>query len=165
MLEQVDHASVCKLRHCEASERIQRLVQVERHIESSACSYQELECLLVLPSVGDVTDIAREQGRVFRANPSDGELDWKLAFVCPHRRQLDPLVENRAFTGGQVSLEPAAMSLAKARRDHKGSHLLAEDVLSRVSERLLGRRVELQDATFVVDRDQGVEGRLDHRGL
>ena len=56
------------------------------------------------------------------------------------------------------------MRLAQRRGNDEPGELAAEHVLLRVSERVLGRAVELENMAAVVDRDHGVERRVEDRG-
>ncbi len=55
------------------------------------------------------------------------------------------------------------MRLAKRRGNDECRKLAAENLLLRVSECALSRAVELQDTAVMVDRDHGVERRIEDR--
>ena len=55
------------------------------------------------------------------------------------------------------------MRLARRRWNDQLGELAAENLLLRVSERALGRAVELEDEPVVVDGDHGVERRIEDR--
>ena len=59
--------------------------------------------------------------------------------------------------------EGLPMRLPEARWDDELGELTPEDLLFRVAERALGRDVELEDATVVVDRNDRVERRVENR--
>ena len=57
------------------------------------------------------------------------------------------------------------MLVAERRRDDQVDHELPQHLVAQVAERLLGRRVEVDDAPLVVDRDDAVERGVEDRGL
>jgi hypothetical protein len=57
------------------------------------------------------------------------------------------------------------VTLAKRRRYHQFSHLLAHGNVLGIAKELFGRAVELHDAAQVVHRDHRVERGREHRAL
>ena len=115
-------------------------------------------------------DVAHEPGEELPVvgpglHGRDRQLDRELASVRAHRGQLEPLTEQaRLGTLGDPA-ECAAMCLAQRVGNDQRGHLLAEDLVAAVSEHALGGGVELDDVPVRVDRDDGVEGGLEHRAL
>ena len=65
--------------------------------------------------------------------------------------------------GLEVAGQAVAMSSAERRRHDQLGHVLADDIVSRVPEHLLGCGIELHDAARLVHRDHGVERRAENR--
>ena len=81
------------------------------------------------------------------------------ADVLGHR--LQPVADHRRAASGHV-FGAVGIALAVVGGDHRIEQVLAEDVLARPAEHLLGGRVELDDRAGLVDHHDGVERRLQH---
>ena len=118
-------------------------------------------------SLADVADAGREHGGAGNVDSADRELGRELGPVRAHCLNLDPAAEERTRARRRPELGPAlerpSMRLARRRRNDQLGELAAENVLLRVSERALGRAVELEDEPTVVDGDHGVERRIEDR--
>ena len=125
----------------------------------------DLALLLGLAALGDVADRAGEHRRLGARDRVDRELDRELAAVGAHADQLDAPAENGGLAGGDEALEGLAMALAQGRRDHRFGELAPDRRLGGSAEHLLGRAVELDDVSGVVDRDDRVQGGAQDGGL
>src|SRR5213078_2065116 len=123
------------------------------------------EVALSLLALGDVADEAGEGGRSGQRDARDRELDRELGAVGAHAGDLEPLAEDSRVTGVEVTGEPGAVLVAKARRDDHLDHLAADDLVGLVPEGPLGGRVEFEHAPVVVDRDDAIERRLEDRSM
>ncbi len=125
------------------------------------------EPLFRVRSLADVANAGREHGGAGNLDTADRELGRKLGSVRAHRQDLDPAAEESTRTRRRPMLGPAlerpAMRLAERRGNDECRKLAAENVLLRVSECALSRAVELQDTAMMVDRDHGVERRIEDR--
>ncbi len=72
---------------------------------------------------------------------------------------------NPVKTGGQIVLQPAPVTLAKALGNDEGGELSAQHVLAAMLEDGLRRRVELEDPPLVVDGDDAVDRPAQDRRL
>ena len=110
---------------------------------------------------------AVNSGRPGNVDTADRELRRELRPVRAHRLDLDPAAEESTCARRRPELGPAlerpAMRIAERRRNDECGKLAAENLLLRVSERALGRDVELEDEPVMVDGDHGVERRIEDR--
>ena len=118
-----------------------------------------------VPRGRDVAEVGGEERLLRHVEPRDRDLDRELAPVGAHGSQLDPQAEDRAAAGLEVTCEGLAMLVAERRRDDQVDHELPQRLVAEVAERLLGGRVEVDDATLVVDGDHAVEGGVEDRDL
>ena len=78
-------------------------------------------------------------------------------------RYLDALAKDMRFTGGEIARHAVAMRIAELGRNDEIHHRLAEQVVAPVPEGAFRGGVELQDAAFVVDGNDAIDGNGDHR--
>ena len=78
---------------------------------------------------------------------------------------FDAAPEDRTFAGLHVLLQAGAVLVAERLRDDQCRHLFPSDLLAPVAEGLLGCRIEVQDVSSVVHRDDAVQGGFQDRGL
>ena len=124
-----------------------------------------LALLLGLEAGGDVADHPGEHRRIRLFDAVHGQLDRELLAVRPHARELHALADDAALAGLQVAPQPLAVARAQAGRDHELGELLADGGVLGVAEEALRRAVELDHAALVVDRDDGVQRRVEDRAL
>ena len=110
--------------------------------------------------VAQVADEGREGRRPIPLDPGNAELDGELAPVQPERRQLPPPAEQRVVAGNGRT-EPIRVGFAQAGRDQQIGHWPPDHVGGNVAEHPLSGTVELGDPPLLVDRDHGVEGRVE----
>ena len=187
LLEHVDHTPVAEPRHRDARELLERPLVVECAVEHRAHLGDELRLLLgglgATPGVplldeerralaldllagGDVAHEPREERMVAaRLDGGDRQLDRELASVGAARGQLEPLSQEPRLGALDDAPQRVSVGVAKSLGDDQRGHLLPQDVLAPVAEEALGGGVELHDVAVSVDRDDGVEGGLEDRGL
>ena len=88
----------------------------------------------------------------------EGQLNRELGAVGAQPGNLDPRADQTGFAGRKVVLEAAAVPVAeRGGNDHVGQNP-ANDVVPRMPEHLLSRRVKLGDPAAVVHGDNRVLG-------
>ena len=109
-------------------------------------------------ALGNVAEMGGEDGRPRRGNPRDGQLDGELSPIGTQARHFDAFVEDRAFAGGEIAGEAAAMAVPHRQRDDEFGQFPPQHIRPAVAEGSLSGRVELDDSPLVVDGDNAVEG-------
>ena len=113
--------------------------------------------------IADVSHVRREARLSTDVDGRDAELERELAPVGPHRTDLDAPAEHRALARREVALEARGVRGPVGRGHHQIDHLPTHHGLAPVSEDALRRGIELDDRTSVVDHDDAVERRVQHR--
>jgi hypothetical protein len=113
--------------------------------------------------LADVAHVGGEHRLACHVDGRDAELARELAAIGSHRRYLDALTEHRALARHEMVHEAGRVGGAMRRRHDQIDHLPTHHGLTRVPEDAFGRRVELDDRAAVVDRDDTVERRVEHR--
>jgi hypothetical protein len=88
-------------------------------------------------------------------------LNWEFGPVGTQRCQVGAGVQHLPFPSSQKVGEAAVMRISETRRDDQLRDLLTDSVRTAASEHPFGRRVEVADLAFVVDRDDPVESSLE----
>src|SRR5208282_1748970 len=125
------------------------------------CGFQKpSEFLLRAFAFRNVAQIAGEARRPFQRNACDCELDGEFASVSTYCRHLDAFPQHSRLARGQVAGKALPMLLPERRWNDNVRQMLSQDFVPTVAEGVLGRRIELSDATFVIDRHNAVERRF-----
>src|ERR1700682_3259927 len=111
---------------------------------------------------GDVAYVANKRRYSLGRNGSYRQFNRKFCAVRAHCCQLEPLANNRAFAGRKIMRKPAPMGSTKTRWDDQLGHRLAEHCFARTDEHRFGRRIKLQNSSFVIDGQYAIECRLDN---
>ncbi len=88
-------------------------------------------------------------------------LDREFLAVAAQGAQLDDLVQDRPFAGGQEMFHTALVRLAVTRRDDDVRHFFSERFRARPAEHLLGPRIPVNDAARGVNHDDGADGGVE----
>ena len=117
--------------------------------------------------VAHVAQAGREERGSREVDPADSELGGEQRSVRAHRLYLDSPAEQRARPRSRPGLGPACegvpVRVAVVRGNHDLGELAPEHLFPGIAERPFGREVELEDAAEMVDRDDGVERRIENR--
>ena len=87
------------------------------------------------------------------ADAGNRDLRGELRAIGPQHTGLPAAIQKRPFAGR----EEAAVPLAQGGRDHQRCHLLADDLGPAVTECAFRGRVEFDDASLMIDRDDAVQ--------
>jgi hypothetical protein len=129
------------------------------------------ECLapaqfpLRLFAFGDVAQVTRKGRRPVHRDACNREFDGEFAPVGPYCSHLDVLSEESRLTCGQETGKTPPVLLPERLWNDDVGHLPAHDLIPTVAEGALRGRIELSDATFVINRHNAVEGRFQDRCL
>ena len=111
--------------------------------------------------VGEIAEEAVEQDALAAAQRGDAEFGGEILAVAPQRADFAAVAENLALPGTHESVERRLQLAAFQFGDDQLDEVLAERVLPRPSEDLLGLRIPVQDASALVDLDEGIERGVD----
>src|SRR4029453_806556 len=95
----------------------------------------------------------------------DGDPRREFGPVAAHHRQLEAAADPEALARRQIARQLATVALAQRRGNDQLAEIPAQRLGAGVAEGLLGGRIELDDASLAVDRDDAVERRGDDRPL
>jgi hypothetical protein len=112
----------------------------------------------------DVANVPGEHRRTAGANARDREFHRKFLAALPHRCDLDSLAENRVASRGNGAAHSVAMPAPEMRRHDQFAHFPAERFGAGVAERLFRRRIEINDASLMIDGDDAVERGFENGG-
>src|SRR5688572_12787573 len=115
---------------------------------------------LRLSAFRDVAQVAGEGRWPVQWDACDRKFGGKFAPIGTYRRHFDALPEHPGLTRVQIAGEPLPVPLSKCRRDDDVGQLPAQDLVPTVAERALRSGIEFGDATFVVDRHDAFERRV-----
>ena len=118
------------------------------------------QLLLRLFAFRDVAQEAGEGRRSVQRDACDRKFGRKFAPIGTGCRHFDALSEHPGLTCGQVAGEPLPVPPSKCRRDDDVGQLLAQDLVAAVAKGALRSGIEFGDATFVVDRHDAFERRV-----
>src|SRR5580658_1177564 len=108
----------------------------------------------------NVAQIAGEGRRPFQWNTCDCELDGEFASVSPYCNRLEAFPKHLRLAGGQVAGKALPMLLPERQWNDDVCQGHSQDLISTVSKGPLRSRIELGDATFVIDGHNAVESRF-----
>ncbi len=111
-------------------------------------------------SIGDVPEKGGEHRGPSQSYGRDRQLDGKLGAVTAQRRQLDPLVEDRALTGLQKPPQPLFVGGAVALGNDRVGEPASDDLRLRPAEGRLRLRAPAGHPARRVDRHDGIERGL-----
>ena len=119
--------------------------------------------LFGLPSLGDVAHERIEQVRLLDTHVSDCQFDGELLTISPQGRDLDPLIQHRAFTRCQKSSQAARVSFTIAWRNDGLGQAASQGLFSRPAKRGAGLAVPIDDPPGHVHGHDGVVGRIQNQ--
>ena len=126
----------------------------------------QAKTLLRAFALADIADDADEMALVAgQLRLGHRDVHGKQGAVLAHPQDLPAYPNNPLLAGGQVAGQALPVGFAQRPRNDALGHLATQHFLPAVAERALGRRVEFDDPTLVVDADDAIERRLEHRGL
>src|SRR5687767_8727720 len=109
-------------------------------VETAARSFQ---CFLRLLALVNVANKTGEERRFDMGNACDGQFNWKLRSVPPHRGDLNAASQNDRLSAGEITAQSTIVPFAKGGRNDQFGHLLSDSFGPTVAEHSLGRGIEL----------------------
>ena len=115
-----------------------------------------------MAQVGDIAGDAGEHAAVAKMQFADGKVHGKGAAVLAKADDFAADADDLFLPGGQVIIQVAVVLVA-VWLGHEHLDVLAEDLVRRVAEESLRRRVHRLDNAARVDREDGIHGRVEDR--
>jgi hypothetical protein len=146
----------------DAAERVVDLVEAafqchQGHADRGVVE-RGLEDLQLRLARRDVVHQGREAPAVGAGRAADRQLDREHLARLPLGRNLDTLVDDRALAGAQEAGQALVVGVAVLFGDDEVAEALADRLLGRPAEGLLGEAVPVGDVAGLVDGDDGLVG-------
>src|SRR5689334_7452668 len=118
-----------------------------------------------MSALRDVPNKSRENRRPVVSNTRNTQFHGKLLSVSAEGGHFRPLAQHRGFSGGQVTVESAAMALSQGGRNDQLDEFHSQCGGALVPEHLFRRRIPLKNPSFVINGYDRIQRGLKYRAL
>ncbi len=132
--------------------------------EGSQTRFARAQCIFSRAPFGQVAQARGEHSPIAYDDLGNGQLDGEQQPVRPDGLDLDPAAKHVRFAAVEVTLKPVRVGVAQVLWHDQVADGLAQHERPIIAERPFRRGIKFDHPALVVDDDEALERRPDHRG-